>query len=218
MRGVTNAWLSLLLFSIPMVIAPQPATAQIGDSAGECGSLRNAYGPFDRRTATMAELGDVEVQHFGPAIESLSSSVSTFALGQNLAYTLRVFPNHARALDALSKLTIRTKKDRVPGAGLSTECFFERAIRFRPEDPSVHLTYGLHLMRVARTREAVAALEKAKKLGPDDANVDYNLGLAYFELQDYDRAMEHARLAYDRGWPLQGLRNRLTKAGKWKAE
>jgi tetratricopeptide (TPR) repeat protein len=199
-----------------LLAAALPAWAQISDPTGECGSLKNAYGPFDRRTATTAELSDVEVQHFGPAIESLSPSVSTLALAQNLAYTLRVFPNHARALDALSKLSVRTKRERLPGAGFSTECFFERAMRFRPEDPAVHLTYGLHLMRLDRMREAVVALERAKQLGPDDPNIDYNLGLAYFDLQDYDRALEHAQLAYERGWPLEGLRNRLVKAGKWK--
>lgn len=193
-------------------------TAQASDSASDsdCGSLKGGwYGPFDRRTATATELSDVEQQHFNRPIETLNPSLSIRVLAGNIGYTLRAFPNHLRALDSLSRLSVRANKDLLPGAGFSTECYFERARRFRPDDPGVHLIYGIHLMRSGRNAAAVSALDKAKGLDPSDPNIDYNLGLAHFELQDYDKSLAAAKAAYGKGWPLDGLRKKLRKLGKW---
>jgi tetratricopeptide (TPR) repeat protein len=58
----------------------------------------------------------------------------------------------------------------------------------------------------------------AAKLGEDTANMHYNIGLAYFELRDYDKALAHAKKAYEQGFTLPGLRDKLTQAGKWQAQ
>src|ERR1700682_1722293 len=42
------------------------------------------------------------------------------------------------------------------------------------------------------------------------------LGLAYFDLRDYDNALDRARSAYRLGFPLPGLRNKLQEVGKWQ--
>ncbi len=50
----------------------------------------------------------------------------------------------------------------------------------------------------------------------DDANVHYNLGLAYVDLKQYDKALLSAHKAYQLGFPLMGLKNRLQRAGAWR--
>jgi tetratricopeptide (TPR) repeat protein len=50
-------------------------------------------------------------------------------------------------------------------------------------------------------------------LGGESAEIHYFLGMTYAGLKDFDKAREHAREAYTRGYPLPGLRNQLAKAG-----
>ena len=60
-------------------------------------------------------------------------------------------------------------------------------------------------------------MEEARRLSGDSPNVNYEkLGLAYFELKDYDKALEAAQKAYGAGFELPGLRNKLQEAGVWK--
>ena len=63
-----------------------------------CGSLNNAYGPFDYRTATEEQHRMVEGAHFLGYIESLKRGKNAVTPGPDIDYTLRVFPNHHRAL------------------------------------------------------------------------------------------------------------------------
>ena len=43
-----------------------------------------------------------------------------------------------------------------------------------------------------------------------------DLGLAYADLKQYDKALESAHRAYGAGFPLPGLKNKLKRAGKWR--
>ena len=56
----------------------------------------------------------------------------------------------------------------------------------------------------------------AEQFAKDNGAISYNVGLLYFELGDYERSMSFAKDAYDLGLNLPGLRQKLTKAGKWK--
>ncbi|MGZ8254660.1 MAG: ABC transporter permease, partial [Burkholderiaceae bacterium] len=62
----------------------------------------------------------------------------------------------------------------------------------------------------------LSQLEAAEMHAGESATVHYNLGLLYLDLKDYDRSVQHARKAYDLGAPLQGLKNKLAQAGKWR--
>jgi hypothetical protein len=184
--------------------------------ASVCGDLRNHYGPFDYRMQTANQRAVVERHHFTPKVEQLREGQSTRIIGSDIGYTLHVFPNHPRALNAMSRLALRDKRPQPTGASYPVECYFERAIRFQPSDPGPYLVYGMHLSRSGRAKEAVEALKVAADLAPADANVNYNLGLAYFEVKDYDNALKHAEVAYAAGFPLGGLRKLLKQVGKWR--
>ena len=50
----------------------------------------------------------------------------------------------------------------------------------------------------------------------DSPTLQYNLGLAYLDVKQYDEALSHAHRAYEMGVTLPGLRNRLKAAGQWR--
>ncbi|WP_417069589.1 tetratricopeptide repeat protein [Niveibacterium terrae] len=187
-----------------------------------CGSLNNAFGPFDYRTATQEQHGLVEGAHFTFPVESLKRGKTSTTPGPDIDYTLRVFPNHHRALLAMMNLSLKEKKSRPLGSNYSIDCWMERGERWRPDDEVVKILFGTHLLRTGRRGEARGKLDAADKLiagkevyavGP---NVLYNLGLALYQLGDYDRAQFYAHKAYALNYPLPGLRQMLKKAGHWQ--
>lgn len=171
------------------------------------------YGPFDYRT-DKSKLGVVEAYHFDAGVESLTRG-KTGAIEADIAYTLNVFPNHHRALMAMMNLGVRERKAKLPGAAYSVECYMYRAERFRPDDGMVKVIYGLFHLKNGRPQQALTKLEAGAKLDSQNANVQYNLGLAYFDLKQYDKSLQSARRAYALGFPLAGLRDKLKRAGKW---
>ena len=100
--------------------------------------------------------------------------------------------------------------------------FWAGAMLFRARDrihtgrPEVRLISGIYLMRRGAKDEALKQLEAAHGKVGDDPNLNYNLGLAYFDAGQYDRALDYAKKAYALGFPLDGLKNKLKKAGKWQ--
>jgi hypothetical protein len=207
-------WLaSLLVVAAGWLAAMPSAQAQLAYDPVTCGELSNAVGPFDVRTVTPHMLNLVETYHYFPEIQRLEGH--RFAVGDNLDYTLRAIPNHPGALRTISRFSVLVGKPQVPGARRTVDCYFARAIELAPDDPAPHMIYGVHLLKMTKVQGAIDELKRATELGSQDPNIDYNLGLAYVELRQYDKAKEHAKLAYARDFPLPGLRDKLTKAGQW---
>jgi Flp pilus assembly protein TadD len=127
-----------------------------------------------------------------------------------------MFPNHHRALAALGKLSLREKKLKPTGSRYSVECFFDRGIRFRPNDAMVRMVYGNYLLKAEQPDKAVEQLQIAASLQPENPTINYNLGLLYVQRKDYERARIYAKKAYELDFPLLGLKNQLIKAGKWE--
>ncbi len=199
----------LLLSAVPALVH-----AQLGAMA--CGSLDNHYGPFDYRRSSAANLELVEGTHFTPAVENLIKGNTSLGPGGDLTYTLNVFPNHHRALMSMMKLALREKRSRPTESQRTMECWFDRGERYAPDDAMVKIIHGLYLTKTGKPAEARDKLDEARALGLMDANAYYNLGLGYFDLQQYDKALESAHAAYAQGFPLPGLRDKLRRAGKWK--
>jgi len=207
-RGV--AWMAFVCGLVCLPVSAAHAQASLAGAG--CGALENAYGPYDYRT-DKDKLGIVEKFHFGPQQESLTAGSR---VGGDLDYTLRAFPNHHRALMAMMKLGAKQKRAQATNTNYSVECYMMRAEVFRPDDAMVKVIYGLYLMQSGRAKDAIAKLEAAREGDSQNANVNYNLGLAYAELRQYDKALESAHRAYEAGFPLPGLRNKLQRAGQWR--
>jgi len=189
----------------------------------ECGDLENAFGPFDYADPANAvpqgnepesKLHLVERAHFTADVENLVRGFTSFTALPDLEYTLRAFPNHHRALNSIANYHIKNNAKKI---GLySIDCWFDRAMRFRPDDAVVRLIYAIYLARTDQKKSALEQYQTALELQPDSAETHYNIGLLYFDMQKYDLAFEHAEMAYDLGYPLPGLRKRLVKVGAWK--
>lgn len=181
-----------------------------------CGELTNAYGPFDYRRR--AEFPDnfhiVETVHFTADIENgIRGNTST--IGGDLDYTLRAIPNHHKALNTLAMLALRDHAVELQGMHYPVECWFNRAVRFTPDDAAVYSTYGSYLFSLGQINRAGEMFKQGLTHDPDNITLNYNLGLVYLKQQNYDMAETYAKKAYAAGYPLPGLKNKLIEAHHW---
>jgi tetratricopeptide (TPR) repeat protein len=194
-----------------LLFLAQESFAEVSDFA--CGSLKNSYGPFDYRS-DKDKLDIVEGAHFTPEVENLIRGKSGY-LGSDIDYTLRAFPNHHRALMAMVRLGEKERRSTPGGAHYSVECYLYRASRFRPDDGMVKMIYANYLVKNGRSNDALKYLDEVEELGEGNANLYYNMGLIYLDLKISDKALIYAHRAYQMGFPLPGLRDRLKRIGKW---
>lgn len=168
--------------------------------------------PADHRNPEETErLNLVERYHFTPEIEALKDGKNG-PLPGDIHYTLIQFVNHYRALQAMAtwQLTNPCRQDQ---ECFPADCYFERALAFTPDDPTIYLIWGNYAYRKNEHDRALEIYRRAEALAPENAEVLYNLGLLQVERKDYSSARDYAVKAYGRGHPLPGLRNRLKRAG-----
>ena len=194
----------------------------------ECGSLRprDGWGPFDYRPEKYAQestygshaarLAIVESVHFTPQVENLVRGTTAVAPGGDIAYTLTRFPNNHRALVAMARLADRRKNDKPDTSPYTIDCWFERALFFAPDDNLARLLYADFLSRRSRLPEAEQLLAiVVASIDGNSAITHNNIGLIYFEMQNFDKALHHAQKANELGMNNSAVRIKLEKAGKW---
>ncbi len=209
-----SALASSLLFASSLALANPPNASPLNPTIGMCGNpFVNHFGPFDYRTASAHAKNLVEGAHFTPPVEMLKRG-STGLIGQDIGYTLRVFPNHPRALNALSRYSVRHHTQRLPGMSMPAECYFDRALRFTPDDAQVRALYANFLIQWNRRDEARRQLNAAQSLEATP-QIRYNLALGWVNLGDVEKALPLAKEAYAGGVQFTGLRDKLKAAGAW---
>lgn len=99
LQGRINMQRWLLISLLLAGALTYPSEGRVQDVAG-CGSLQNAFGPFDYRdpAARAESLQVVERYHFTADVEMLRRGKASANVLDDLNYTLRAFPNHHRAL------------------------------------------------------------------------------------------------------------------------
>ena len=205
----TAILLASAIVLLTLVAAAAPARADC--PAYVKGQVGGDYNDADDRR----NLNVVESYHFTPEVERLQRGKTGYVAG-DLSYTLEHFPNHHRALSALAKLALRDKKLQPQGAKFAVDCYFLRALQFRPRDAKVHSILAGYLLAQDKLDEAREHLDTAVLLEPGNATSHYNLGLLHMKKKDYRAALTSAQRAYELGFPLPGLRNKLTEAGRWE--
>ena len=202
--AIEAAWVVLLVGCLPV-------QAQVAVSS--CGELGKPFGDYlkDKDKVAMSESF-----HFTPEVESLIRGKSTVVIGGDLDFMLRNYPNHHRVLAAMMRLGEKEKTQQPAGATYTVACYFERAIRFRPDDIVARLLYASYLSKNRRETDASAQLETATRAAGDDPFSHYNIGLIYLEMKNYDRALGQAHKAYGLGFGRPELKDRLKSAGRWK--
>lgn len=195
------------------IFATSPAFSQTVPGCGTLSSV-GQYGPYDART-DLDKLQIVLVPHFPPVVEALLRGDSQRYPGADIDYTLRAIPNYHRALLAMMRLGEKEKTDKPRDVRYTVECWFLRAVAFRPDDALVRMLYSTYLNSKSRVPEATSQLEIATVYAKDNAFTHYNIGLHYFDLKNYDRALFQAHKAMALGFQQVELRNQLQGVGKW---
>lgn len=182
-------------------------------SAEFCGPLNKT--PWDyRRDKQFYKL--VEDAHFTVQVEALIRGQSGALPAPDIEYTLSVYPNHPRALMAATRLSERDQtqlRNRLPRP---VECYYERALRFRPDDMVVRLLYAQFLEARNRHKEALVQVGEAVKLEDNYPLAVRHAGLMYIEMKEYELARGMAQR-----WALvspddRTLQEALKKVGQWR--
>jgi tetratricopeptide (TPR) repeat protein len=131
---------------------------------------------------------------------------------EDFDFMLRYFPNHPQALELMGDLSILMNK---PEMG---DDYYRKAFTLFPKGTrgSHYSGYAKFLIKTGRYKDAVEAGKTALKKTPNSTEAHYYLGLAYYALNDYKLANEHAQKAYARNYPLTDLRDKLIEAKAWK--
>lgn len=187
----------------------------------ECGgpTITNHYGPWDYTDPIhfRDRLPIVESAHFTVKVETLEGGETGFNAGGDLDYTLRAFPNHHRALHAMGRYQLVHGGSGVPPeAKWTADCYFQRAIGFKPRDGVVRMLYGIYLAKAGRPDDALSQYRVALELIPNSAELHNNIALLQIDRRDFDSARHHALRADELGFPLAGARGKLERLGEWR--
>lgn len=203
--------LALLLFG-----AASSAIAQADATGAPCGPLHpeGQYGPYDFRKDKDA-LPIVLGAHFTPIVEALIAGNRSATPGGDIDYTLRAIPNHPNALLSMMLLGEKEKTQKPRNSRYTVECWFERAIRFRPDDSVVRMLYTTYLTKNNRKADAMKQLDIVLKTAEDNPFTYNNVGLLYFDLGEYDKALVQAHKSIALGLNRPDLKDKLKSVGKW---
>lgn len=217
----TNAVLCSL-FLVAFSVQAQETAEQYD---ADCLPLHRAgkHGPFDYNKASGAERHLVESAHFNEHYQKYRLGSAKFRKSDHIietpaagfSYTLWAFPNHPQALAAMEDIAFKSKTDTPAGSQLRIHCYFQRAVKFTPEDPIVRAMYGYYYARRGQKNAAMQQLDRAESLNDGISSVAVYAAFAYFELKEFEKSLNAAKQAYQMGYQLPGLRNKLERAGKW---
>ncbi len=179
--------LSIMLKLLRTLLLPVIVTASFQAAANTCGSLQNAYGPFDYRNPQhfREKLPVVEINHFNQAYESLKKGQTSSTPGPDLDYVLRAFPNHTRALYSMARLQLKHQRNSTkPDHRVRTfECYIDRALRLKSDDGYVYLVNAYYLHQKLAFKKSLDSYLKAQPLLPEgNLDLHYNLGLLYYDM------------------------------------
>jgi tetratricopeptide (TPR) repeat protein len=219
----SGAWIPALAAQAAQPAAPTKRPQASTEDAlphgdAECGSLDNGNaGPYDYRdhsSYVRRQLNLVNTNHFGSGVQTLKGGQTTVYVLGDLDFILRHFPNHYPALQTVATYFLQG------GQMLNfrtAECYFDRAMRFVPDDLQVRLLYAIYLRQKGRIKDAVGIMERALELSPAPSmELHYNIALLYIDAKQFDKANYHASVAYAMGHPLPGLRDKLQELGEWR--
>lgn len=204
------------LFAV--LVTPGLAAAQ-DHAQHPCGNpFRNHFGPFDYRSADADTKALVERVHFTPGVEAMTRPSTTMHhdMAGDVAYTLGVFPNHHRALLTMQRLSERRKSDPPPGTQRTVECWYDRAVRYTPDDTVVRALFARYLFKQNRRADALWQLDAAAKFAKDNPLSHFNIGLVYFEMGEFDLALAQAHKVQALGYDRPELEDLLKRANKWR--
>lgn len=169
----------------------------------------NAFDYQDSDAYIQREIRNIEKHHFNSKVRNGIGGQTGYLIA-DLAFIFRSVPNHHLALGVLGNYYLAGG----PSHGHApADCYFRLAQSFQPNDGNVALIYGIFLAKSDRVVEAERQYKLAIQRLTEPAEAHYDLALLYLERGNNEQALEHAKVAYDRGYPLPGLKKKLRKLG-----
>lgn len=215
-RWLPAAFCLALVLHASAALAQAKAVRGAEPDGNPCGKIyTDHYGPFDYRNER-GQIKIVEDFHYTPRVRAAIGG-STGQFGGDINYTLKASPNHHHALTSLVRWVERVKQDQTQGMEFPVDCYFDRALRFRPDDTVARALYAQFLAKRQRSADAVKQIDIAVTHAGDSPLSHYNLGLVYMELGEHDKALAQAHKALAMGYERPELRAALERAGRWRA-
>ena len=116
----------------------------------------------------------------------------------------------------MTRLSERAKLPKLPHAAYSVECYYNRAVRFAPDDTVVRALYAQYLAKNGRVNEALSELDVAVPYAKDNPFSHYNIGLVYFDLGQFDKALAQAHRALELEFEKTELSDLLKGVNRWR--
>jgi len=187
-------------------------------SGRKCTGKNQGYGPYDYTNPThrKKKLPTITESHFDKEVETLKGRLAS--ISGDIDYTLRAFPNHHRALYAISRFHLRNPDLRNMTITPAAECYFQRAIKFAPQDYRSMQLYANYLIKRKQSGMAQDVYKRALTIKNAPPEINYALGLLYVDLKKYDEAVEQAKIAYDAGLKKTKLARKLKEVNRWPAQ
>jgi len=180
-----------------------------------CSGLVGGFGPWDYTNPghRKEKLPVVTQFHFSKEVESLSKG-TTGPIAMDIDYTLRAFPNHHRALYAMMRYQLKTPHP-VNAQYAPIECYFQRAMAFKPDDYRVMQLYANYLVKKDQPKMAIDIYKRALNINNAPVDINYALGILYCDLKELDKAVEQAKIVYGAGFKKTKLARKLKEANRW---
>jgi len=197
---------------------PKPGWPGVDLKGNKCQG-RGGYGPYDYTNPNHRgyNLKIVEQYHFNKDVEFLKKGMSA-GIGNDIDYTLRAFPNHHRALYAMSRYQLKNPAFANNSKFPATECYFQRAMKFTPNDFRAMQLYANYLGKKKQPNMAVDVYKRALSIKKAPPEINYSLGLLYFKLKKYNEAVEQAEIAYANGVKNSKLARKLKGINRWPVQ
>ncbi len=96
----------------------------------------------------------------------------------------------------------------MPGSQAEVAAVIEKA-KANPNDVAAQLEAAGQFIQIERSQEALPFLEAARKADPNEPRANVGLGLAYFSLGQYDKAIEALNRAREQGSDNPGVSSLL---------
>lgn len=133
---------------------------------------------------------------------------------QEVNFTLQRIPEtsplYSSVLAAIARIQQELKKFD------SAKQYLDRAIAIAPDEPAAYILLALLYREQGNQQQALQTLEQGNTVTDGmSADIHYNLGLIELEIGKVESAAKHAKAAYDLGYPLSGLKNKLMAKNAW---
>jgi len=196
-----------------------------------CDGNSQAFGPFDYKEVLAskntplwetARLWEINKIHYGKGLSTLSKSgvtkTSIKHIWKEFDYTLRAFPNHAQALYSMINIELSrirlNQSQQIPSLTTPPECYLLRSISFRPKQTDSYLLFAIYAHKLKRYDLAKFYYLQALQINPKNPEINYNYGLLLVDINNLPEAKKFAKIAYDAGYPLMGLKNKIDTLSK----